>query len=139
MQNFFLYARKSTDVEDKQVMSIDAQLNELREFAARERVNIVAELIERQSAKTPGGPIFNSMLARIESGEADGILAWHPDRLARKSLRACDRPPYVREESLDTEISSLLKPFTLPAGWTEAMLARVKEEKKQDAQSDAFM
>ena len=86
MNNLFLYARKSTDVEDKQVMSIDAQLHELREFAAREQATIVAELIEKQSAKTPGRPIFNDMLARIEAGEADGILAWHPDRLARNSI-----------------------------------------------------
>ena len=42
--NLFLYARKFTDVEDKQVLSIDAQLNELRELAAREGVHIVEEL-----------------------------------------------------------------------------------------------
>src|ERR1035438_4904907 len=83
---FFLYARKSTDVEDKQVLTIDAQINELRELAAREGLNIVAELIEKQSAKNPGRPIFNDMLARIEAGEAEGILAWHPDRLARNSV-----------------------------------------------------
>ena len=81
MKNLFLYARKSTDVEDKQVLSIDAQLHELREFAAREGVNIVEELVEKQSAKAPGRPIFDAMLGRIEAGEADGILAWHPDRL----------------------------------------------------------
>lgn len=83
---FFLYARKSTDVEDKQVLSIDAQINELREFADREKLGIVAELIEKQSAKIPGRLIFNDMLERIEAGEADGILAWHPDRLARNSV-----------------------------------------------------
>ena len=86
MNTFFLYARKSTDVEDKQVLSIDAQLSELREFAAREGLNVVAELIEKQSAKIPGRPIFDAMLERIEAGEADGILAWHPDRLARNSV-----------------------------------------------------
>ena len=86
MNTYFLYARKSTDVEDKQALSIDAQINELREFAERERLGIVAELIEKQSAKIPGRPIFNAMLERIEAGEADGILAWHPDRLARNSV-----------------------------------------------------
>ena len=86
MSHFFLYARKSTDVEDKQILSIDAQTNELREFAAREGLNVVEELIEKQSAKIPGRPIFNAMLERIEAGEADGILAWHPDRLARNSI-----------------------------------------------------
>ena len=86
MKKLFLYARKSTDTEDKQILSIDAQLAELRAFAAREQVQIVAELIEKQSAKSPGRPIFNAMLERIEAGEAEGILAWHPDRLARNSV-----------------------------------------------------
>lgn len=83
---FFMYLRKSTDVEDKQVLSIEAQLNEFREFAKHEHLAIVAELVEKKSAKTPGRPIFNNMLSRIEAGEASGILAWHPDRLARNSV-----------------------------------------------------
>ena len=53
-QKFFLYARKSTDVEDKQVLSIEAQLTELREFAKRENLDIAQEFIEKQSAKIPG-------------------------------------------------------------------------------------
>ena len=83
---YFLYARKSTDVEDKQVHSIEAQLYELREFVKRENLHIVEELEERRSAMTPGRPVFNSMIERIRKGEADGILAWHPDRLARNSM-----------------------------------------------------
>ena len=51
MQKFFLYARKSTDVEDKQVLSIDAQLTELRTFAREQNLEIVEEFIEKQSAK----------------------------------------------------------------------------------------
>ena len=86
MNTYFLYARKSTDVEDKQVLSIDAQLTELRELAAREGLNVVSELIEKRSAKTPGRPVFNAMLDRLEAKEAIGILAWHPDRLARNSV-----------------------------------------------------
>ena len=86
MQKFFLYARKSTDVEDKQVLSIEAQITELRAFAKNEGLDIVEELIEKQSAKIPGRPIFNSMLERLEHGEADGIISWHPDRLARNSV-----------------------------------------------------
>ena len=83
---FFLYARKSTDVEDKQVMSIEAQLTELRELAKRENLEVVEELIEKKSAKIPGREIFNSMLNQIEKGRANGILSWHPDRLARNSV-----------------------------------------------------
>jgi DNA invertase Pin-like site-specific DNA recombinase len=80
---FFLYARKSTDVEDKQVRSIEDQIAELRAFAKQENLNIVDVFIEKQSTKIPGRPIFNEMLERIENGEANGIFAWHVDRLAR--------------------------------------------------------
>ena len=85
-EKYILYARKSTDVEDKQVLSIEAQLVELRAYAKNEGIQIIDELIEKQSAKVPGRPIFGSMLKRIEKGEANGILAWHPDRLARNSI-----------------------------------------------------
>ena len=85
-QKFFLYARKSTDVEDKQILSIEAQLQELRDFAKRENIEIAREFVEKQSAKIPGRPIFNDMLLQIEAGEADSILSWHPDRLARNSV-----------------------------------------------------
>ncbi len=85
-EKYYLYARKSTDVEDKQVLSIEAQLNELRAYAKNENLVIVDELIEKQSAKTPGRKIFGDMLKRIENGEANGIIAWHPDRLARNSV-----------------------------------------------------
>ena len=85
-QKFFLYARKSTDVEDKQVLSIEAQLTELRDYAKRENLNIALEFVEKQSAKIPGRPIFNEMMKCIEKGDADSILSWHPDRLARNSI-----------------------------------------------------
>ncbi|MFH1455269.1 MAG: recombinase family protein [bacterium] len=62
MQKFFLYARKSTDVEDKQVLSIEAQLTELREYAKREYIIISAEVVEKQSAKHIGRPLFNFKL-----------------------------------------------------------------------------
>lgn len=86
MQNkFYLYARKSTDVEDKQVLSIEAQLAELREYAKRENLVISAEYVEKQSAKAPGRPVFGKMLADIGINGGN-ILAWHPDRLARNSI-----------------------------------------------------
>src|SRR3989344_8488108 len=83
---YFIYARKSTDVEDKQVQSIEGQLDELRLLAKRENLEIVEELVEKKSAKIPGRPIFNRMLDSIEKGKANGILSWHPDRLARNSV-----------------------------------------------------
>ena len=83
---YYIYARKSTDDEDRQILSIEAQLVELRQYATREKVHVVKELVEAKTAKKPGRPIFNDMLLQIERGHADGILAWHPDRLARNSV-----------------------------------------------------
>lgn len=86
MNRYILYARKSTDVEDKQVLSIEAQLAELRKFAKDNQLTVVDTIIEKKSAKTPGRPKFGDMLTRIQNGEANGVLAWHPDRLARNSI-----------------------------------------------------
>ena len=85
-KKFFLYARKSTDTEEKQVRSIDDQIAELKELAKKENLEIAKIFIEKQTAKEPGRPVFNEMVFRIEKGEAEGILAWHPDRLARNSV-----------------------------------------------------
>jgi DNA invertase Pin-like site-specific DNA recombinase len=86
VNNYFLYVRKSTDTEDMQVLSISAQLSELRAFAKREGLHIKETFIEKQSAKVPGRPIFSDMLARIEKGEAQGIICWKLDRLARNPI-----------------------------------------------------
>ena len=83
MDKYFLYCRKSTEDEDRQILSIDAQISELNTIAARERLAIVGTLTECKSAKGPGRPVFNDMLRRIEAGEANGILTWKLDRLAR--------------------------------------------------------
>ncbi len=85
-KKFFLYARKSTDTEERQVRSIDDQIAELKELAKKENLEIAKIFIEKQTAKEPGRPIFNEMLESIEKGKASGILAWHPDRLARNSV-----------------------------------------------------
>ena len=86
IKKIFLYARKSTDEPERQVLSIEAQMFELREFAKKENLNIVREFVESKTAKEPGREIFNDMIASIEKNEAEGILAWHPDRLARNSV-----------------------------------------------------
>ena len=80
------YCRKSTDEKEKQVLSIDQQIYELKEFALREKIEIVDFLIEKQSAKVTGRKVFGSLIERIEKGEIQGIVAWNPDRLARNSI-----------------------------------------------------
>ncbi|MDO8571417.1 MAG: recombinase family protein, partial [bacterium] len=83
---YFLYARKSTDTEDKQVLSIESQLAELRALAKREQLNVVEVFVEKRSAKMPGRPVFEEMLKRIERGDAQGIVCWKIDRLSRNPV-----------------------------------------------------
>ncbi|MDZ4229002.1 MAG: recombinase family protein [Patescibacteria group bacterium] len=83
---YFIYARKSTDEENKQVRSIEDQLTELKDFSQKENLDVVDILVEKQSAKIPGRPVFDQMLERIKAGQATGIISWHPDRLARNSV-----------------------------------------------------
>lgn len=83
---YFLYARKSSEQEDRQVLSIDSQKSELESLAKREKLDIASQLEESYSAKAPGREIFNQMIKRIEKGEANGILCWNPNRLSRNSV-----------------------------------------------------
>ena len=83
---YFIYVRKSTDVEDKQVLSVESQIVELKEYAAKYELEVADIFIEKRTAKKPGRPILNKMLSRIAAGEANGILSWLPDRLSRNSV-----------------------------------------------------
>lgn len=84
---YFLYARKSSESEDRQVQSIDDQVNRLEKLAQELGLTIKEVLTESKSAKKPDNrPIFNEMMERIEQGEADGILCWQINRLSRNPI-----------------------------------------------------
>jgi len=84
---YILYARKSTEDDDRQILSIEAQVFELKEFAAKEKLEIVGPtFVETKTAKKSGRMKFAEMLSLIEKGKANGIISWHPDRLARNSV-----------------------------------------------------
>ncbi len=85
-KSVFLYCRKSSESEDRQVLSIDSQIKELKIVAHRLGLNIVEILQESKSAKAPGRPIFSTMLERLYAGEAEGVLCWKLDRLARNPI-----------------------------------------------------
>ena len=86
MIKYIVYCRKSTDEPDRQILSIEAQVAELEEFAAKENLKIVSFVTESKTAKEPGREKFAAVLEKIENGEAAGIISWHPDRLARNSV-----------------------------------------------------
>ncbi|MDP2684056.1 MAG: recombinase family protein [bacterium] len=83
---YFIYARKSSEAEDKQMASIDDQISELRKMAKSQGLNVIDTLYESKSAKEPGRRVFNEMLERIKQGEANGILCWKINRLARNPV-----------------------------------------------------
>jgi len=83
---FFIYCRKSTESEDRQILSIPAQKRELLEYAEKNNLDIVDTLTESHSAYKIGRPKFNQMLERIENKEADGIIVWALNRIARNSM-----------------------------------------------------
>ncbi len=82
-----MYVRKSTDEKGYQVLSIESQVEELKEFAERENLEISEIFIEKKTAKIPGREIFNEMISKIETSKfLTGILAWRPDRLSCNSI-----------------------------------------------------
>ena len=85
---YFIYNRKSQEDDARQVQSIGDQRKLNEELVERLGLDVVECLDEAMSAKRPGRPVFSEMLERIERGEATGIIAWHPDRLARNAVDA---------------------------------------------------
>ncbi len=83
---YCLYARKSSEADEKQALSIESQINEMRAIAEREGLEIVEMRRESHSAKESGQrPVFNEILADLRTGRYNGILTWAPDRMSRNA------------------------------------------------------
>ena len=83
---YCLYARKSTEEEDRQALSIESQVREMTNLAQKEGLNVVELKRESHSSKEVGQrPVFNEMLEEIRGGKYNGILTWAPDRLSRNA------------------------------------------------------
>ena len=84
---YFLYARKSSESEDRQIQSIEDQVSRLKQLARDLSLDIKKTYTESKSAKKPDNrPLFDEMVKRIENGEADGILCWQINRLSRNPI-----------------------------------------------------
>ncbi len=83
---YCLYARKSSESEERQVLSIESQVKEMLQLAEREGLEVVAMKRESHSAKeTFQRPIFNEIVEEIKTGKYNGILTWAPDRISRNA------------------------------------------------------
>src|SRR3989344_8902204 len=83
---YCLYARKSTESEERQVLSIDRQIKEMLQLADREGLEIEEMKRERHSAKETGTrPVFNEIVDDLRAGKYNGILTWAPDRISRNA------------------------------------------------------
>lgn len=80
-----LYSRKSSEAEDRQVLSIDSQLDEAKRISDFYKLpEFVSVFKESKSAKTEyKRPEFTKLIDMIEKGTVDTIICWKPDRLAR--------------------------------------------------------
>ncbi|KKR24016.1 MAG: hypothetical protein UT53_C0001G0005 [Candidatus Yanofskybacteria bacterium GW2011_GWD2_39_48] len=87
---YIAYSRKSTESEDRQVLSLNDQKREVEELESRENLKIVQKFLgdgkgESQSAHKRGRPIFGRVMDSVEAGKANGLLVWHANRLARNA------------------------------------------------------
>lgn len=86
MKQYVIYARKSSESEERQALSIPSQVEELQKLAARENIRVARVFEEAQSAKEPGRPVFHQLITEVNRGRVTGILCWKSDRLTRNAI-----------------------------------------------------
>ena len=83
---YCLYARKSSEKDELQALSIESQVKEMLAIAEREGLDIIDIRRESHSAKDSGQrPVFKELLEDIRRERFNGILTWAPDRLSRNA------------------------------------------------------
>lgn len=83
---YCLYARKSSEQDELQALSIDSQIKEMLQIAERENLEIIDIRREAHSAKDSGQrPVYKELLEDIRRGRFNAILTWAPDRLSRNA------------------------------------------------------
>ncbi len=104
---YFIYARKSEEAEDRQVQSIGDQLRQAEELKAKLSITTKATYSESMSAKMPGRPEFNKMIEEIDkTGGIKGIIVWKLNRLFRNP----EDEGKIRQRLSDGRISEIITP-----------------------------
>ena len=83
---YCLYARKSSESDERQTMSIESQIKEMQDMALKEGLSVTEIKRESHSAKLSGGrPVFMELISELRNDRFNGILTWAPDRLSRNA------------------------------------------------------
>jgi site-specific DNA recombinase len=105
---YFIYARKSSEGADRQILSIEGQINELHKVVERDNLLVVRTYTESKSAHIPANrPAFNEMIKRIKKGEASGVIVWHINRISRNPLESGE----IQQMLQDGKIASIVTPY----------------------------
>lgn len=107
---YVAYIRKSSESEDQQMLSIDAQRRELEKMIERDKLTVVDFFSEKRSAYYTGRPEFNKMLELLKEGEANAILTYHVTRIARNSEDG-GKVVYMMDTENIREIKTLEKTY----------------------------
>lgn len=108
---YLVYARKSSETEDRQAQSIPDQLKALNELAKSKNLNILKTFSESKSAKAPGRPEFNAMISLInERQDIKGIIAWKLNRLSRNPVDSGSLQWLLQAQAID-EIVTINKTY----------------------------
>ena len=99
--NYYIYARKSSESDEKQVQSIDDQVKILQNTAKQLGLKVLEVFTESKSAKAPGiRPVFDEVMKKVKNGKANGILAWKIDRLSRNPIDSATLQWMLQKENL---------------------------------------
>ena len=110
MAKYIIYSRKSSEAEDRQVLSIESQINELTHLAERDEIKLDKIFQESKTAKAPGRPVFDAMMRYIEKNGNCTLVVWKLDRLARNAFDG-GKISWFMDRGLITEIRTPEKSF----------------------------
>ncbi len=103
---FILYARKSTESDERQAQSLWDQVRIMKLKAKSLWIEIIETFQESMSAKAPWRYKFNEMITRINNWEAKGIIAWKLDRLSRNPIDSWAIQYMLQMGQLETVITN---------------------------------
>ena len=114
--SYFLYARKSQESDERQIQSIDDQLEVMKKKAQFMGIHIIEVFTESMSAKAPWRFRFNEMIQRIEKWEARGIISWKLDRLTRNPIDTGTIQYMLQDNKLDVIVTNDREYFPQDSG-----------------------